>query len=224
MKRTAILASFAATFLFAACNNNAGESTAEATTEEVTTEASAATGEGEVYNVVPAQSEVTWNGKKVAGEHSGNIEMQGGELTVADGEVTGGTFTIDMASITNTDITDEEQNGKLVGHLKSDDFFGVEKYPTATFTITSISPIEGAVAGQPNYNVEGDLTIKDKTNKVSFPATVSVNDNVATAKADVTVDRAKYDVRYGSNSFFDNLGDKAIEDEFTVSFDLTAQK
>ena len=79
-------------------------------------------------------------------------------------------------------------------------------------------------AGQPNYNVEGNLTIKDKTNPVTFPATINVAGDAVTAQADVVVDRAKYDVRYGSTSFFDNLGDKAIVDEFTVSFDLTAQK
>ncbi|WP_299702444.1 YceI family protein [uncultured Pontibacter sp.] len=220
MKKTAILASMAAVFLFTSCSDSNSTTTE---TNAVTTEAVTAA-DGEAYAVVPAESDITWNGKKVGGEHSGNINLQNGELVVADNQVVGGEFTIDMASITNTDLTDAKYNSDLVGHLKSDDFFGVEKHPTATFKINSISPIADAAAGQPNYNVEGDLTIKGKTNPVSFPATVNVENGVATAKADVIVDRAKYDVRYGSNSFFDNLGDKAIEDNFTVSLDITAKQ
>ncbi|MFT2008496.1 YceI family protein [Pontibacter sp. 13R65] len=221
MKKTAILASFAAVLALAACNETANTT---ADTETVTSETTAATGEGEAYKVVADQSEAKWHGTKVAGEHFGTIDIKDGELLVADDRITGGEFVIDMASIQNTDIEDAENNGKLVGHLKSDDFFGVEKYPTATFKIKSLTPIANAAAGQPNYNVEGDLTVKEKTNPVSFPATITVENGVAKAKADVKVDRAKYDVRYGSNSFFDNLGDKAISDEFTVSLDLTASK
>ncbi|WP_187260931.1 YceI family protein [Pontibacter beigongshangensis] len=223
MKKTAILASFAAVLALTACNDTSS-TTATTETQGTTTELAAATAEGETYKVVAEESEAKWHGTKVAGEHFGTIDIKDGELNVADNQVTGGKFVIDMASIKNTDITAAEDNGKLVGHLKSDDFFGVETYPTATFEIRNISPIANATAGQPNYNVEGDLTIKEKTNQVSFPATISVDNGVAKAKADVKVDRAQYDVRYGSNSFFDNLGDKAISDEFTVSLDVTASK
>ncbi|MHA6249077.1 YceI family protein [Pontibacter sp. CAU 1760] len=221
MKKTAIYASFAAALMFSACNNST--ETAE-NTETVTTAESTTTGEGETYAVALEQSDVTWNGKKVTGEHSGTIALESGELTVAGNQVTGGTLVMDMKTIANTDISSAEDKGKLEGHLKSDDFFGVEKYPTAKFEITSVSPISGAAAGEPNYSVAGNLTIKDKTNPVEFPATINVESGVATAKADVTVDRAKYDIRYGSNSFFDNLGDKAINDEFTVSFNVTAKQ
>lgn len=227
MKKTAIYASFAAALLFTACNSNTAETaeTTEITNAEATTDATATPAEGETYTVVAEESDVTWHGKKVVtGEHKGTIGLQDGELTVAGDQLTGGTLVIDMNTLANTDLTDAEDNGKLVGHLKSDDFFGVETYPTATFEITNVSPIAEAAAGQPNYNVEGNLTIKDKTNPVTFPATINVAGDAVTAQADVVVDRAKYDVRYGSNSFFDNLGDKAIADEFTVSFDLTAQK
>jgi polyisoprenoid-binding protein YceI len=217
MKKTTLLAAFAATFLFSACGNNEN-------TETTTVEASEAINEGQTYNVVTEQSTVNWNGKKVVGEHNGTISLQTGELIVNGDQVTGGNLVIDMASITNSDLTDAEQNGNLVGHLKSDDFFGVEKYPTATFTITNISPIENATAGGANYNVTGDLTIKDKTEQVSFPATINLMNDVVTAKANVTVDRTKYDIRYGSANFFDDLGDKAIDNNFTVSFDVTARK
>ncbi|MCJ8165355.1 YceI family protein [Pontibacter sp. E15-1] len=220
MRRTAIYASFAAALLFSACNSNTAE-TAETT--ETIAEAPI-TGEGETYNVVTEKSEVSWNGKKVTGEHSGNINLQSGELTVAGEQLTGGTLVMDMTSISNSDITSAEDKQKLEGHLKSDDFFGVENHPTAKFEITSAAPIAGAAAGEPNYTVTGNLTIKGKTNAVTFPATINMADGMVNAKADVTVDRTKYDIRYGSNSFFDNLGDKAINDEFTVAFDLTAQQ
>lgn len=221
MKRTAMYASFAAALFLSACSSEA-ETTAEETTT-VTTEATA-TGEGETYQLVQEQSNVNWHGTKVTGEHRGEIDVKSGELTMANNQLAGGTIVIDMGTITNTDITAEEDNAKLVGHLKSDDFFGVEKYPTATFELTSASPIENAAAGEPNYNVQGNLTIKEKTEQVSFPATVAVGEGTVNAKADVTVDRSKFDVRYGSETFFGSLGDKAISDEFTVSFDVTAKK
>lgn len=221
MKKVSILAAFAATMAFTACNSS---ESAENTNTAVATETSTSAEGGDTYQVVADQSEVKWHGTKVAGEHDGNINVQSGELTVADNALVGGTIVIDMNSITNADITDAENNGKLVGHLKSDDFFGVETHPTATFNLTNATPISGAAAGAPNYNVEGTLTIKGNTNPVSFPATVTIENGVASAAADVKVDRSKYDVRYGSNSFFDNLGDKAISDEFTVSFDVTARK
>lgn len=168
------------------------------------------------------KSSLTWNGKKVTGEHSGNVKLQGGTLQVDNGKLTGGEVTIDMASLSNTDLKDAGYNAKLVGHLKSDDFFGVEKYPTATFRITKAEPIANAKAGESNYTITGDLTVKGKTNPVTFPAQVKVSGNKAEAKAKVTIDRAKYDVKYGSKSFFDNLGDKVINDEFTVDLDLVA--
>lgn len=221
MKRTAIYASLAAALFFTACGGETETTAEEATT--ATTETTA-TGEGETYQIVQEQSNVNWHGTKVTGEHRGAIEVESGELTVAGEQLTGGTIVIDMNTISNSDITAEEDNAKLVGHLKSDDFFGVEKYPTAKFEITGATPIANAAAGEPNYNVQGNLTIKDKTEQVSFPAVVNVDNGTVSAKADVTVDRSKFDVRYGSETFFGNLGDKAISDEFTVSFDVTAKK
>lgn len=216
MKKTAIAAACAAALMLSAFTGNTN-SNIEAT--EVVSPA-----KGRAYQVETAASEVKWHAKKVTGEHLGFISMQSGQLQVDKNKLTGGTFVIDMSSITCTDLKDAGSNGKLVGHLKSDDFFSVEKHPTATFTITEASPIAKAPAGQPNYNVKGNLTIKGITNPVSFPATITVKDGVATAKADVTVDRTKYDIRYRSSNFFENLGDKAIYDEFTVSFNVKAKQ
>lgn len=168
------------------------------------------------------KSTLVWNGKKVTGEHTGNVKLQSGTLQVNNGKLTGGEVVIDMASITDTDLTDAGYNAKLVGHLKSDDFFGVEKHPTATFKITKAEPIANAKAGENNYNITGDLTVKGKTNPVTFPANVKITGNKAEATAKVTIDRSKHDVKYGSKSFFDNLGDKVINDEFTVDMNLVA--
>ncbi|WP_242927029.1 YceI family protein [Pontibacter vulgaris] len=219
MKKTAILASLAAAFMFSAFTGNTSTISTSTTATEVATPA-----KGKAFKLDVTKSEVKWHAKKVTGEHMGTINVANGQLLVAKNKVTGGTFTIDMNSIACTDIKDAEYNGKLIGHLKSDDFFSVEKHPTATFKITSLKPIAKAAAGQPNTTVTGDLTIKGITKPVTFPATITVKGGVATAKADVTVDRTKYDIRYASKSFFDTIGDKAIYDDFKVSFNVTAKQ
>ncbi|HSI91554.1 MAG TPA: YceI family protein [Adhaeribacter sp.] len=171
-----------------------------------------------------AASKLVWNGKKVTGEHTGNINIASGNLLIAKNRLVGGTFDIDMNSITATDITDAEYNGKFIGHMKSDDFFATDKHPKATFKITSLAPIKGAKPGADNYNVTGNLTIKGITNAVTFPATVKVEGNKATAKGTATIDRTKYDIKYGSKSFFESIGDKAIYDDFTLNFNVVAQQ
>ena len=134
-----------------------------------------------------------------------------------DGTLVGGNFTIDMNTLTNTDL-EGENKGKLEGHLKSDDFFGVATYPTAKLDITNVE-----AQGGNKYEITGDLTIKEKTHEVTFPATVTTQGNQVTADASITIDRSKYDVRYGSGSFFDNLGDKTIYDEFHLQVSLVAE-
>ncbi|WP_460925567.1 YceI family protein [Pontibacter brevis] len=220
MKKFTILASLVGAMMFTAYagNTNNGINTNTLTAEV------AAPAKARAYKVDVAKSDIKWHAKKVTGEHKGSISLSSGQLNVQGNKVVGGTFAFDMNSITCADIKDAEYNQKLVGHLKSDDFFGVEKNPTATFKITGVKAIAGAAAGKPNTTVTGDLTIKGITKSVSFPATVAVKDGVAHAKADVTVDRSKFDIRYGSKSFFDNLGDKAIYDDFVVSLDLTAHQ
>lgn len=219
MKKVAILASLAGALIMTAYAGNTTKTEKAVATTEV-----AAPAKGRVYSAVVEKSELKWNGKKVGGEHYGAISLKSGNLTVDKNKVTGGKFVIDMNSITVEDIKDAEYNGKLVGHLKNDDFFSVEKFPTATFEIKSLAPIAKAAAGKPNYKVNGLLTIKGITKPVQFPATITVKNGVATAKADVTVNRAQYDVKYGSETFFGSLGDKAIMDDFTVSFNVTAKQ
>lgn len=167
--------------------------------------------DGEKKEVKVSESKITWKGYKVTGSHEGKIALKSGHLEMDGNKLTGGEFVVDMTSITNLDMAAGEGKEKLEGHLKSDDFFGVENHPTAKLVITSAESMN-----KNSYSVKGDLTIKGKTNPVTF--VVSIYENKATAT--LKVDRAKYDVRYGSGSFFDNLGDKAIYDEFDLVVDL----
>ncbi|KUG09691.1 YceI family protein [Solirubrum puertoriconensis] len=174
------------------------------------------------YAVQPQLSTLGWLGKKVGGQHNGTVALKDGQVLVRGNQVTGGTFTFDMNSIKVEDIKDADYNGKLVGHLKNDDFFSSEKYPTATFVITNLKPLKGDANGN-NALVTGNLTIKGKTGVVSFPAKVGVKDGVASASGVATVDRTKYDVKYGS-TLFGAAADKAIDDNFTLSFNVIAKQ
>lgn len=169
------------------------------------------------YTIDADKSELTWTGKKVTGEHHGPVKLEKGSLTVDGTKLTAGTVVIDMRTMTSADLKDnKEYHDKLIGHLKSDDFFGVEKYPTSTFKITKVAQT-GTQA-----NVTGDLTIKGITKPVSFPMTVKVSGNTLEATGKATIDRSKYDIKYNSKSFFDNLGDKMIYDEFTLDIKVVA--
>ena len=156
------------------------------------------------------KSKVVWKGYKVTGSHQGVIAIKSGHLNFNEGKLNGGNFIIDMSTITSTDL-EGEYKGKLEGHLKSDDFFGVEKYPTASLIFTKVKSIS-----KNSYKVTGDLTIKGKTEIISF--NLSINENKANVS--LKIDRTKFDVRYGSTSFFDGLKDKAIYDEFDLVADL----
>ena len=158
-----------------------------------------------------AKSSVEWLGIKIGGQHEGNIQLKSGYFELKNDQIVVGEFVVDMTTITDTDLEDQGYNQKLVGHLKSDDFFGVEKYPTAEFVIKKSSKFSNGKA-----TVTGDITIKGKTESISFEVVGAGKEY--TVKIDI--DRSKFDVRYGSNSFFDNLGDKAIDDIFTLNIKL----
>jgi len=166
------------------------------------------------YIANAGKTTIKWTGEKVLGKHWGYINLKSGDLKLKNGKIVGGTFIIDMNSITNKDVESDEYNKKLVGHLKSDDFFGVEKFPTAKLVITEATAFKGNKA-----TVTGNFTIKKTTEPISF----SVVKNGDKYSAKIVIDRSKFDVRYGSNSFFDNLGDKAIMDEFTLDVDLVVE-
>ena len=158
-----------------------------------------------------SKSKLTWVGKKVTGQHNGTVDLKDGALVFKGKKLTGGTFTVDMNSINTTDLKAGEGKEKLNGHLKSEDFFGTEKYATSTLVFKTIKD-----KGNDVYTVTADLTIKGKTNPVTFDIAVKGN----TASTTFKVNRTKYDIKYGSGSFFDNLGDKAINDDFEVTVAL----
>ncbi len=156
------------------------------------------------------KSTVTWKAYKVTGSHTGTVTLQSGALDFDGDTLTGGEFTVDMTSINTTDLEGDYKN-KLDGHLKSADFFGVDTHTTSTMKFTKVE-----ASGKNSYKVTGDLTIKGITKPVTFDVSIYGSKATATLK----VDRAAYDVRYGSGSFFDNLGDKTIYDEFDLVVDL----
>lgn len=166
--------------------------------------------DGDKKAIKADKSKVVWKGYKVTGSHEGTIAIKSGSLTFEADKLVGGEFVIDMTTINTTDLEGNWKD-KLDGHLKSDDFFGVTNYPTASLVFTKVE-----ADGKNAYNVTGDLTIKGKTNPVEF--SISIYGSKATAN--LKIDRTKYDVRYGSASFFNNLQDKAIYDEFDLVSDL----
>jgi len=163
-----------------------------------------------VLKINTNDSKIHWLAKKVTGQHDGFINLIDGSLELDDEQITGGTFTVDMTSINVADLTGEYK-GKLEGHLKSDDFFSVEQFPKSTLKITKANQ-----KMENHYEMIADLTIKGITHPVTFEMHVE-GDN---ANTKFMIDRSKYNVRYGSNSFFDNLGDKAIYDEFELDINL----
>lgn len=170
-----------------------------------------------VFQVDKVNSKLTWTARKVTGQHTGNISVNKGSLSLDNNVLKSGSFELDTRTITNTDLTDPAANAKLIGHLKSDDFFAVEKHPAAGFVITSVTP-----KGGNDYDIAGKLTIKGITNDINFPATITVDKGKLTAKANLKVDRTKYDIKFRSKSFFENLGDKVIYDDFDLDIALVA--
>jgi polyisoprenoid-binding protein YceI len=156
-------------------------------------------------------STIKWTATKVTGEHYGSVQFKEAELDVQNGQLKGGSFTVDMNTIQDLDM-EGEWKAKLEGHLRSDDFFSVATYPTASFVTTNVKSL-----GNGKYSVTGDMTIKGKTHPLTFEANLANN----TATATLKIDRTLYDVRYGSTKFFDALGDKAIYDEFTLEVSMS---
>ncbi|RXR28311.1 YceI family protein [Flavobacterium piscinae] len=157
------------------------------------------------------KSKITWIGKKVTGQHDGTLNFSSGTLVFDGKKLKGGSFEVDMTSITVADLQAGKGKEKLEGHLKADDFFGVDKFATSTLEFKTIAAKGGDV-----YTVTADLTIKGKTLPVTFDLAIGTG----TARTSFKVDRTKYDIKYGSGSFFDNLGDKAINDEFELTVSL----
>jgi len=161
-------------------------------------------------NADTEKTKILWLGEKVTGQHEGTINLKSGWLNWKDNKIESGEFYIDMTS-----LKDNEANAKLEGHLKSEDFFGVEKFPASKLVITGSTSFEKGTGV-----VSGMLTIKDITNPIEFKATMQRKDDGVWFYSNIVIDRSKYNVRYGSGSFFDNLGDRTIYDEFKLRVSL----
>ena len=183
-----------------------------------------ATKNATTYKVSAEQSTFNWVAKKVTSDHKGSVKIAAGSIETDGKNLTGGNFDIDMTTITCTDLTGE-WNEKLIGHLNSPDFFSVDNFKTANLKIKSANEIKGVKAGADNYNVVADLTIKGITKEITFPAFVVIKKTgEVVANASFDIDRTAYDIKYGSKSFFEGIGDKAIDDKFNVKVRIVAIK
>ncbi len=175
--------------------------------------------ENEKYVIDKKESVIGWRGSMLftANEdHVGYVYISKGELTIAKGQLAGGKVEVDMSTITDK-VHGSDNN--LINHLKDPDFFDVKKFPITTFIITKVSSTNGET-----IDVTGNLTIKGITHAVTFPAKVEVKDGSVHANGKVTIDRTKWDVRYRSGKFYDNLADKTISDDIEFEMKIVAKK
>jgi polyisoprenoid-binding protein YceI len=218
MKKIALL--FSTVAILAACNNSSDAEKATTTDSQAVQ-----TAEGTPYTIDTTTTSVSWTGSKPTGQHSGNFKVTDGTLLVNDNTLAGGSFLINVASLTNVDLAgDAESKGKLEGHLKSPDFFDVAKFPTAKFEITSVEPYVADSASalkDATHLIKGNLTLKDSTKNISFPARVTIDANTAAASADFNIDRTLWGMNYKGP---ENPQDWVIRKEVNIKLDLKATK
>lgn len=170
------------------------------------------------FEIVSSNSSVEWTGRKVTGAHNGTIGIKNGNFIFNDGKINGGNIVIDTTSIKILDVTDPATNTQFAGHLASDDFFSIEKFPTAVFDILSVKEISSST-----YYLEGNLTIKDITHSAGFEAEVKNDSNSISFAGKLIIDRTKYDIKFRSGNFFKDLGDTLIYNDFELDFNITAE-
>ncbi len=198
------LFTFLMLIILASCNTNPNQASTQQAQGVVTAD--------NIYNIETAQSQITWTGREVStSSHYGTLDFVSGNFEISNGAIVNGEFIVDMTSINNQDM-EGDSKARLEGHLKSDDFFSVESYPTAAISINSSELISDG-----KWNVSADLSIKGFTHPVNFEM-ISSEDGWS---ANLVFDRSKYDVRFRSGSFFENLGDKLIYDDIELSINLT---
>lgn len=214
MKIAKVLVIVLGVALISSCNQPTKETAKETVQDHEMSEMKS----GDGFTACEHASKIYWTGTKPTGAHNGIIKLkEGGKFDVVDGKLIGGEFIIDMNSIVNIDLENEEMNSKLVGHLKSADFFSVDSFPEAKFVITALDELSG---NDFNTLVKGNLTIKDITNPIEFEAAVKLNEgNVSVKSAEVKLDRTLWGVNYKSKSVFKELKDKFIDDEFSITIE-----
>ncbi|WP_433763541.1 YceI family protein [Flavobacterium ginsenosidimutans] len=170
------------------------------------------------FKISNTESQVNWIGKKVTGQHNGTINIEEGNFTFSNNELTGGNVIIDTTSIVILDVTDPATNQQFAGHLASDDFFSTDKFQTATLDITAVSK-----QTESDYFIEGNLTIKAITHPIGFNLEIKRNESDLKASGKIIIDRTKYDMKFRSGNFFTNLGDTLIYNDFELDVNLTAK-
>ncbi len=208
--------------LLIACSKPEGEKIETEDAKDVNAEVG-----GVEYIVDTDASIIHWEGSKPTGTHNGTVNLKEGKLIVEDGNIVGGEFVIDLSTIINLDLEDPEMNQKLVGHLKSEDFFHIENHPLAVFTITEV---KDAVAQKEDqiaitHMITGNLVMKDQVKSITFPAMVTIIDGIIKAETiKFVIDRTNWNVNYGSKSIFDDLQDQFIHDDMGLKINLIAKK
>jgi rhodanese-related sulfurtransferase/polyisoprenoid-binding protein YceI len=176
------------------------------------------------YAIDTEQSEIRWTGRNLTGSHTGTLKLLSGTIEVENGRATRGVFVVDMHSISDKSVEDSEMRRLLHSHLASDDFFDVQRFPTAEFRLARIAPIERAAAGSPNSEVSGELVMKGVCREISFRAvTAPTPDGRLAAEAHFDIDRTQWNVLYGSGKFYEKLGKHLVHDDVTVELKLIAR-
>lgn len=177
-----------------------------------------------VYRLDPAASILEWTGRNFNNRHYGRIPFSVGEIVITDGELHGGKITLDMTGISNLDLQDETYRQMLISHLKSDDFFAVDRYPAASITLSGWQPIAGATPGTPDHTVQGELTIKGITREVKFPIAIAPQeDGSLKAQAAFDIDRTAWNINYGSGKLFEKLGMHLVHDRIDIELFIVAR-
>jgi len=164
-------------------------------------------------------SNINWIGRKVTGEHSGTLNLSKGWVVMEQDLVIGGKFIFDMTSIKNTDIESPEWKEKLEKHLMAEDFFFVDSFPNAILEIKYHHQIIDDKTGQTNQII-ADLTIRGITHEINFPINISHSKSNFYAEGLIDINRTLFNIKYNSGTFFEELGDRMIYDNFTVQISL----
>ena len=177
------------------------------------------------YRIDVEKSMLEWIGRNLNNRHFGRIAIKDGDLVIRGGRLSEGNILLDMNSITNLDLQDPAWHDMLLRHLKSDDFFALERFPTASFRLTGWEATEGASPEAPNGIASGELTIRDVTRPISFPAIVAPQaDGGIKAHAAFDIDRTLWNVCYGSGKLFERLGMHLVHDIISLELFILARQ
>lgn len=217
MKKIIVSLCISGLLIFTSCKKNETD-TSKGTVESISPK------EGEIYKANTNTSVINWSGSKPGGEHKGTLNLKDGEFIVKDNKVVYGKFTLNMSTITVTDLKADDGKEDLEAHLKGtgdkegeDHFFNIKKYPTGLFAINRVEEEQGKTI------VYGNLSLKNVTKSVNFPATIKVTDKEVLFESDtLIINRTYFNINYASKSVFDNLKDKFINDEIKIKVSVKA--